>query len=134
MIRVAGTALALTAHVMLGITIWFLFPFLMGGRLPVPEEASGWWAWDALLVLQFGAAHSILLLPAMRARVERILPGPLYGCLFTLTTCLSLLLLVLAWRTSPVVLWQLEGWTAMAMYAGYMLSWVGLFYSLSLTG
>jgi protein-S-isoprenylcysteine O-methyltransferase Ste14 len=70
----------------------------------------------------------------MRDQLEHLIPGPLYGCFFTLMTCLSLLLLILAWQTSPTVLWQLDGWAATLMYAGYVLSWVGLFYSLSLTG
>jgi protein-S-isoprenylcysteine O-methyltransferase Ste14 len=121
--------------VLLVVTVWFLFPFLMGG-----QEVDGacavphWWAMDSVLVAQFGLLHSLLLLPAVRNRLETLIPGRLYGCFFTLTTCVSLLLLILAWETSPIVLWQFTGPGTLAMHLAYVLCWVALLYSLSLSG
>jgi len=134
-VRFLGVVLGLGAHLLLGLTIWYLFPFLQGRDIPVAGPAtSGWWLQDSLLVLQFGVGHSVLLYPRVRDRLAEYLPGRLHGCFFTLMTCLSLLLLIGAWQSSPVVLWHGQGWVASAIHAGYLLSWVGLFYSLSLTG
>jgi len=133
--RFLGMGLGLTSHVLLLVTVWFLFPFLMGGQTvaeapPVPF----WWALNSLLVVQFGVLHSVLLLPAVRNRLETLIPGRLYGCFFTLTTCVSLLLLILAWAGSPIILWQFTGRAATAMNVAYLLCWAALLYSLRLTG
>lgn len=135
MMRFLGIAIALIAHLLLGVTVWFLFPFLMGSQaLPGKEPAPGWWVLDILLVAQFCLAHSLLLAPAVRRRLECLVSRPLYGCCFTVVTCVSLLLLVLAWQRSLVVIWQLSGLAKMAMQAGYLSSWAGLFYAIGLTG
>src|SRR5262249_50414268 len=86
------------------------------------------------LALQFGVAHSLFLLPRVRNRLECLIPRPLYGCVFTAMTCLSLLLVILAWRPSGLIVYQLEGWADMAMSGAYVLSWGGLLYTLGLPG
>ncbi len=134
MTRLGGTLLCAAAHLALAALICFLFPFLMGGPVPSDEAAAWWWARDAALVALFGVSHSLLLAPPVRKRLERFLPGPLHGCLFTLVTSTVLLLLVFAWQASPVVVWRLDGWAALAMNGLYLLSWAALFYSLSLSG
>jgi methanethiol S-methyltransferase len=133
--RILGTLLALTAHVLLGITVWYLFPFLM--NCPVPDEANTTpnWLWrDGLLMFQFGLLHSALLRPAVRDRLEQFLPPALFGCFFTVSTCSSLLLLIHAWQPYPVAVWQLTGAAKWAVHTAYFLSWAALVYSLSLSG
>jgi protein-S-isoprenylcysteine O-methyltransferase Ste14 len=66
--------------------------------------------------------------------MERLVPRPLYGCVFTVLTCLNLLLLILAWRPSGVVVYRLEGWAGGAVRVAYVASWAGLVYTLGLTG
>ena len=135
MMRFLGIAIALIAHLLLGVTVWFLFPFLMGRQaLPAEEPSAVWWLCDILLIVQFGLAHSLLLAPGVRRRLECLVSRPLYGCCFTLVTCSSLLLLILAWQRSPVVIWHLSGSAKMAIQAGYLSSWAGLFYAIGLTG
>ena len=127
--------LALSAHMLLGITAYRLFLFLMGSEVSgIASAGRGWWFMDAVLVFQFASLHSLLLFPGTRKRWERMLPGALYGSFFTLITCVSLLLMVLAWKRSPVLLWKFEGQAGMAVRVAYLLSWVGLFYSVALTG
>jgi protein-S-isoprenylcysteine O-methyltransferase Ste14 len=84
--------------------------------------------------LQFGVLHSLLLLPRVRTFLERGIPRPLYGCMFTALTCLSLLLLILAWQPSGMVIYRLEGWAVTAMRGAYYGSWIALLYTLGLTG
>ena len=138
--RTAGALLALAAHVALAVTVWFLFPFLQG-LAPPPAVGTGgatpplpWWLIDGLLVLQFCVPHSLLLAPPVRDRLERWLPSALHGCLFCLTTCLSLLLLIFAWQRTPVVVWRLEGAVKWTICGAYFLSWGALLYTLALTG
>jgi hypothetical protein len=132
--RVAGATFAVIVHLALAVTVWFLFPFLMG-LSPPPIADSPWWPLvDGLLVLQFGVSHSLLLAPPMRERIGRVLPSALHGCLFCLTTSLSLLLLMFAWRRSAVVVWDAACPARWAVIAAYALAWVGLFYTLGLTG
>jgi protein-S-isoprenylcysteine O-methyltransferase Ste14 len=118
-------------------TVWYLFPFLQGGTPASPasglNETAGL-ALDALLAAQFAVLHSLLLHPAVRDRLECFVPRPLYGCFFAVMTCGSLLLAILAWQPSAVVLWELTGTARAVVSAGYLLSWVGLFYTLSLSG
>jgi len=132
--RIPGATLALAAHLALAVTVSFLFPFLMG-LAPPPAAGAPWWPLaDGLLVLQFCVSHSLLLAPPVRDRIERILPSALHGCLFCLTTCLSLLLLIFAWQRSPLVVWDLEGWLRWVVAGAYVLAWGGLLYTLGLTG
>ena len=127
--------IAVAAHLLLAVTVWFLFPFLQGGREPDASlDNPRWWWIDLLLVAQFCVLHSLLLRPGVRDRLQRWVPSPIYGCCYTIVTCCSLLLLVLAWRVWPVVCVRLEGMTALAVRTAYLLSWVGLLYTLSLTG
>jgi protein-S-isoprenylcysteine O-methyltransferase Ste14 len=135
MLRMLGIGAGVGAHVLLGVTVWFLFPFLMDGRGSAESPAAPlWWCADLLLALQFGISHSLLLLPAVRNRLERRIPRPLYGCLFTATTCLSLLLLILTWQPSGVLVYRLEGWADTTMRGAYLMSWAALIYTLGLTG
>ena len=133
--RLLGTLLAAAAHVLLGVTVWYLFPFLMHGPAIKGEDAAlRWWYWDSLLILQFGLSHSLLLLVPVRDRLERYIPRALYGCFFTLVTCLSLLFFIWAWSPCPLIVWELTGGWKLAVNGAYVLSWVALLYSLSLDG
>lgn len=127
----AGIAFGVGTHLLFAFTVWELFWFLYGGD----RAAASHFFWrDAVLCLQFAVVHSALLWPANRARIKRLLPDGLYGCLFCTATCLTLLTPIWLWQTSEQVIWQLEGWAATAVRAGFYASWIALFYSLHLTG
>jgi protein-S-isoprenylcysteine O-methyltransferase Ste14 len=131
------TLVGVGAHALFALTVVRLFPFLRGG-FPTPIGTAGgplgWFAIDAALALQFGVLHSVLLHPAVRKRLQRWVPGPQYGCVFCAITCTSLLLTIVGWRPAPGVVYQLRGLAGAAVSAAFLLSWVGLVYSLSLTG
>ena len=39
------------------------------------------------------------------------MPAGLYGCFFCTMTCLSLLATIACWRSSPIIVWSLTGWS-----------------------
>lgn len=129
--RRAGIAFGLATHALFGVTVWHLFSFLSDGHAHAPVGPL--WG-NAILALQFALPHSLFLHPRGRKFFGRWIPQPLYGCFFTLMTCLSLLVVFAGWRSHPYVFWQLEGWASHAMTLGFGLSWLALFYSMSLTG
>ena len=130
MSRTLGIAFAAATHALFGVTVWYLFWFLHGPVAP----SGGVLLRDGWLALQFALLHSLLLWPPTRRRLTAWIPAPFYGCFFCMATCLSLLLTIAFWRSSPIVLWSLEGGGKTAMEIAFLAAWVALFYSLSLTG
>jgi protein-S-isoprenylcysteine O-methyltransferase Ste14 len=129
--RSAGFLIDIGAQVLFAITVWQIFSFLRDGA---PPEPGPFVRRELLLCLQFAAVHSFLLLPRTRSTLMQILPSQLYGCFFTVVTCLGLLPIVNFWRGSSIVLWQAEGAIAIAIRVGFYASWIGLIYSLGLGG
>jgi methanethiol S-methyltransferase len=127
-------------QVLFAVTVWRLFPFLQGsdpsyGLLSSAAGQSRFWLWiDLLLGLLFVVPHSILLLPRARDRLTRWIPSALFGCVFCAMSCVGLLLIVEAWQPSTRAIWHLRGPARTAVQIGYVLSWVALLYSISLTG
>jgi protein-S-isoprenylcysteine O-methyltransferase Ste14 len=130
--RAMGILFGLLTQAFFAFTVWHLFWFLHDGA--PPQARPGSMLVDALLAAQFSLAHSLLLLPRTRSLISRLMPFEMYGSLFTVATCLGLLTTIFFWRTSPVMLWQAEGWAAILVRAGFYGSWVALFYTLNLTG
>jgi methanethiol S-methyltransferase len=129
--RSAGILVGVGAQVLFAMTVWQIFWFLRDGAPPQPGP---FFARDLLLCLQFAVIHSFLLLPRIRSMITRVLPSQLYGCFFTIVTCLGLLAIVSFWRGSSIVLWQADGVAAIAIRVGFYASWIGLIYSLALGG
>jgi protein-S-isoprenylcysteine O-methyltransferase Ste14 len=108
-----------------------LFYFLRDGGVRVGQPN---YVLDAVLALQFGVAHSLLLAPPVRQRITRVLPSALYGTLFCTATCLGLLLMVAGWQASAAAMWELEGAARAIVQFGFLASWGMMFYGMSLTG
>jgi len=128
----------LSTQVLFAVTVWQLYYFLEGlspRDSAFARAVADWhWLWlDALLALQFGVLHSLLLLPTVRNRLERFVPNPQYGCFFCLISCFSLQLTMAGWQ-SVGGLWELVGITRLLTRAAFVLSWPALLYSLYLTG
>ncbi len=112
-------------------TVWHLFWFLKDGA---QSSTRGSIFLDVVLALQFVVPHSVLLLPAVKKRLLLLIPAAFYGSFYCVVTCLSLLAVIFFWRACEPTLWQLGGAAKAAVQAGFALSWLALFYSLSLTG
>ncbi len=130
--RSAGILFGVATHGLFAVTVWYVFWFLKG--LPRTESASGNLWIDALLAAQFTIPHSVLLLPAVRQRLTRMIPPAFYGCLYCVVTCACLLLMISAWRPHETVYWHFSGFGGTLVTAAFFGSWVGLFYSLYLNG
>ena len=130
-VRSAGVALGITTHILFLITVIFLFQFLRWGR---PDNSRHWLLVDSLLALQFGLLHSLILHPVVKKRLMRRIKPEWYGLFFCLSTCGCLTLIFAFWRGSSGVVWEATGATRKVIECGFYGSWVGLIYSLSLSG
>src|SRR6187455_1116354 len=100
--RFAGVMFGLVTQLLFLLTLPFLFLFLRDGA----TTSGHWFIRDVLLALQFAVLHSLLLLPAARTRITRLLASQLYGSLFALATCATLWPMFLYWRAAPIVIWE----------------------------
>ncbi|MFO0912385.1 MAG: NnrU family protein [Pirellulales bacterium] len=129
--RWLGIAFGVATHVLFAVTVWRLYWFLYGR--PAPEHPQALWI-DAALAIQFAVPHSLLLWPPVRKRLGRWIQSEFYGCFYCVATCLSLWVLFDGWRSSPGLWWECGPWAAWLVRGGFLASWIGLFYSLHLTG
>jgi len=129
--RAAGILVGLGTQALFGWTVWQLFLFL---RHPRTSAADGF-AWlDLLLAVQFGVIHSLLLVPTVRTRLFRGIPTAFHGCIFCVVTCVTLLMVFHFWSGSSIVLYELQGTAAALATLAYYGAWLGLVYSLQLSG
>jgi protein-S-isoprenylcysteine O-methyltransferase Ste14 len=130
--RLLGIVFGIGTQSLFAFTVWHLVWFLKGG-IPA-ASARGNLVFDAGLAAQFAVPHSMLLLPAVRERLTRVIPSAFYGCFYCVVTCGCLLLMFGLWQPSAHVVWQFNGAARRAVQVAFVGSWVGLFYSLHLTG
>lgn len=129
--RSLGIIIGIAAQLAFAATVARLFLFLGGYHPAVRGQGH---LLDALLALQFGVFHSLLLRPSVRARLQRRVPRALYGSVFCLVTCASLSLVIEFWIVNPVIVYQLSGAAETGIRLGYHAAWLALIYSLILSG
>lgn len=121
----------MATHLLFPVTVWYLFWFLKGG--PTTADRGSLWI-DAALSLLFVVPHSILLLPGVRKSLERWIPSHLYGCFFCVVTCVTLLAMIFGWQSSATSVWRLTGPARLVVQSLFIASWIGVFYTVGLTG
>lgn len=129
--RISGIVFGAGTQALFLVTVVRLFQFLHADDLQAP---AGDWRVDLGLAVAFAAPHSLLLAPSVRRLLTRWIPSPFYGCFFCVATCLSLWAVFLGWRSAEPVVWRLDGVSRAVVEAGFVSSWIGLFYSLYLSG
>jgi hypothetical protein len=129
--RRAGVAAGWSTQALFAYTVWRMLWFLKDGAQPTADASL---AWDALLALQFAIPHSVLLHPAVRARLSPWIAAPFYGLFFCAATCGSMLATIAQWQASETVVWECAGPWRAAVLACFAASWVALFGSIRLTG
>ncbi len=130
--RLIGVLLGLGTQLLFVWTVWHLFFFLRDGQVEASRTFSP--LSDLGLSLQYALPHSLLLWPPFAKRLKRIVPPEFYGCFYCAVTCICLMVLFHAWTASPVILWELTGGLRITVQVAFFLSWIALFYSLSLSG
>ncbi|MEL7280953.1 MAG: isoprenylcysteine carboxylmethyltransferase family protein [Pseudomonadota bacterium] len=99
------------------------------GAVPYPYAIGV----NALLVLQFPIAHSVLLSGPGTRFLSRIVPGPHGGTLSTTTFAIiasaQLFLLFAFWTPSGVIWWRADGWMFWGICAAYAVSWLLLLWA-----
>ncbi len=134
-----GVLAGVATHLLFALTVWDLFWFL-AGQPPIeplaPDAPHRGWALvgNTLAALAFALPHSLLLHPTTRGRLKAWISPAFYGLFFCVATCLSLLLMIGTWQTSPVVAVEFTGLPRTLVQAGFYGAWVSLFYSLHLGG
>ena len=124
-------------HLLVAVTVVRLVPLLAGTRWPqggmlsqLGGELDGFWV-DVFLALQFCVVRHILLSPGLRSRLRSAIPAGRYGAVFRAASCVSLLWTIEVWQPSRGLIWQLQGFAAVAISAAQMLSAVALVSSIS---
>ncbi len=120
----ALTHLAFAAGVLAMILAMFFGMSESFGRVPAPWN----WLVNAMLILQFPLAHSVLLTPRGGRLLARLIPGPHGKTLATTTYALiasvQLLALFALWTPSGIVWWRAEGAVFWAICTAYAASWL----------
>jgi methanethiol S-methyltransferase len=129
--RFLGIAFGAATQVLFLATLPPLYRFLRNDFAAWPGGSL--WI-DAAAAILFAVPHSILLYPPTRKLITRWLPSPFYGLLFCLVTCVSLWLTFAIWRGSRLVVCEWPDRLKPVVVAGFLVSWLSIFYSLSLTG
>ncbi len=129
--RISGIAIGFATQILFLFTVWHLYWFLQDGKV-VERNLS--LMWDAALALQFAIPHSILLLPSIKKGLTKFINPAFYGLMFSIVTCVSLLLAIRYWQGHPYEIWNLHGTLGWFMRGCFIASWFALYYSISLTG
>ena len=130
--RALGIVYGFGNQVLFLYTVWYLFWFMRDGGAVVVEQHA--FLMNTGLAILFAFTHSIMLVPKMRKILGKWIPAPFYDSTFCVATCVSLLLLFREWRSSEVLIWNLDGISYSIVRGGFYLSWIALVYSLMLTG
>lgn len=129
--RACGLALGVGTQLLFLWTAYQLFLFLSGPS----DRGHGFHPLrDVILALFFAWPHSVLLYPGVQKWLKAYVHPQLMGCVHCLVTCVSLLVLFPLWSVSQGGLWDMHGWSALLMQAGFYGSWLALLYSLWLSG
>jgi methanethiol S-methyltransferase len=129
--RILGIATGIVVQVLFAVTSYYNYVFLKG---TAPRAGDCALAWDALLAIQFGAVHSLLLWPGVRKWLGQFIAPAFYGLFFCTAACLTLLLTMWQWQVGDWAFWQLTGWPRLCVQGLYLSCWGTLFYSLCCSG
>lgn len=129
--RALGISYGIATQIVFLVTVPALFKFLRNDLASNPRGPL--WI-NALLAVQFCVPHSLLLWAPVRRRLGRLIERTFYGAFYCLITCISLWFIFVFWRGSTTIVFQWPPALHGFVQAAFLMSWVALFYSLSLTG
>ncbi len=130
--RVLGVLFGIATQLLFVWTVWCLFFFLKDGPAHPTRGFSP--LVDLAWSLLFAVPHSLLLWPPVAGKLKRFILPAFYGSFNCVVTCVCLLALFSGWTVSAGRVWELSGAARLIVQVAFYLSWLALFYSLSLTG
>ena len=83
-------------------------------------------AWDALLSAAFFLQHSGMARRSFRQRLERFIPEPFHGLVFTIASASALILCLTLWQRAGEPIVRLDGAAAWSVRALFLLAIAGL--------
>jgi len=88
--------------------IGFIGGFVVPKTIDAPTLAIDWTAWltDALVLGAFAIQHSVMARPAFKRWWTRFVPEPIERATYVLASSLLLILIFVAWRPIPDVIWS----------------------------
>ena len=104
MVRLLGILIGVAVHGLFALMVYHLY-FFLGARPRNPARQHSV-SERGLLALQFVVIHSLLLLPKVRTKLERVIPPAFYGLFFCLMTTLTLLLAMHYWQVGSSAMWN----------------------------
>lgn len=85
---------------------------------------------NALFPVLFAVQHTIMARPRFKAMWTRIIPPAAERSTFVLIASCILAAMMWQWKTSPAVVWSVEGtWAAMLLHAIFFAGWAIVLYS-----
>ena len=110
-------------------TFLYLIGFVQGQFVPksidTGQPGALWWSLmvNLTLVALFGFQHSVMARPGFKRILTKIVPSEAERSTFVLAASLVLMVVFIAWRPMPQVIWSIEQPIVVAVVSG--LSWVG---------
>lgn len=89
---------------------------------------------DACLSILFFLQHSILVRKGFRRRLVRILPQIYHHAFYGLTSCVTLLLVLILWQKSPTVIVRTDGVVYWILRGSFFLPIIGFFWGVRSLG
>jgi protein-S-isoprenylcysteine O-methyltransferase Ste14 len=91
-------------------------------------------AWDALLSVLFFVQHSTMIRKSFQKHLSSMVPPPHQGALYSITSGMVLMMVVLLWQESSQYVFQLEGWARWCCRGVFVMSMAGMMWGIFVLG
>lgn len=130
--RIASAVYSLVAYALFGVALVWAVLFLTGvGGPPLIDQRTAGplapaLAIDLELLLLLALQHTVMARPGFKTRLARVLPASAERSTFVLAASAVLLLLFVAWRPLPGVVWTATGAPAVILELVGWAGWLAL--------
>ena len=128
---------ALGGYAAFGVAFTYYFGWLTGVLVPysasgsaalvvLSDGAMGAWAVNTLLIGLFLVPHSVMARPWFKRWWTRFVPWAIERAVYVWYSSLSMMLMMALWQPIDVMIWDLSGGAAVAVYAVFGIGALGL--------
>lgn len=136
--RYAVFAYGVLAYLLANTTIVYAAGFLANAFVPksvdwgVTHTLGDPFAVNLGLLAVFGLQHSLMARPAFKDRWTRVIPESMERSTYVLAASLSLLILFVAWRPLPSVIWDVHGVPALLLWGINLGGWLLMLWAVTM--